>query len=242
MAATKIEPALLQTLHRILIQKEDVAGQIESGPRQVKVAESAEAQANQAVDDAKEVLTKMRMAADEKQLQMDSREAKIKDFETKRGAAGSNREYQLLNDQIEAEKAANLVLSDEILELLEKIDGQETEVEKCQTAHQATVDETAKVRARVEARLATLKSDLELVCKELEENESKLPSEIMTDYRRIVEANRENAIAPIDDNCCGQCYTMLRPNIIDQLRMKTATFCTSCGCILYMPMSDSVAN
>lgn len=240
--ATKIEPALLQTLRRILIQKEDVSSQIENGPRQIKVAENAQNLANQAVDDAKDKLRQLKMAADEKQLQLDSRDAKIVDFENKRAAAGSNKEYQLLNDQIAAEKAANSVLSDEILEILEKIDVQESDVAKCNETWEATKRESEKIAAQVDARLATLKNDLELINQELKTNEEKLPSDIMTDYRRIVEANNENAIAPIDDNCCGNCYTMLRPNVIDQLRIKKATFCPSCGCILYMPMSDSVAN
>lgn len=240
--ALKIEPALLQTIRRILIQKADVSGQIENGPRQIKVVENAMAQAEQTVGDAKEQLTQFKMAANEKQLQMDSRDAKIVDFESKRAAAGSNKEYQLLNDQIAAEKAANAVLSDEILEILEKIDLQEAEVDRCNQVLEGTKQETAKVTADVDARLATLRNDLELILKELEENEAQLPPDIKTDYRRIVEANGENAIAPIDDNCCGHCFTMLRPNIIDQLRLKTATFCPSCGCILYMPMSDSVAN
>ena len=62
------------------------------------------------------------LACDAKQLQLRSREDKIKDLDAKLKTAASNREFSLLKEQIAADKQANEVLSDEILEGLEYID------------------------------------------------------------------------------------------------------------------------
>ena len=64
----------------------------------------------------------MRVAADQKQLQLKAGEEKIKDLKRKLNAAASNREYQILKEQIAADDMAKSVLEDEIIEALEKID------------------------------------------------------------------------------------------------------------------------
>ena len=60
-----------------------------------------------------------------KQLQLKSREAQIDQLQTKLNTAASNREFNLLKEQIAADKQANSVLSDEILEAMDEIDGLE---------------------------------------------------------------------------------------------------------------------
>ena len=67
-------------------------------------------------------MKKARKHADEKQLLLRSSEAKINDLEAKRNTAKANREYQLLGEQIDADKMAIKVLEDEILESLERVD------------------------------------------------------------------------------------------------------------------------
>ncbi len=55
-------------------------------------------------------------------MQLKSREIRIEELEAKLNTAASNREFSTLKEQIAADKQANSVLSDEILETLEQID------------------------------------------------------------------------------------------------------------------------
>ena len=74
------------------------------------------------------------MAADQKQLQLKAGEEKIKDLKRKLNAAASNREYQILKEQIAADEMANSVLEDEILEALEKIDQFQAKIAEAEAA------------------------------------------------------------------------------------------------------------
>ena len=79
----KLDYSLLRTIHRILRQKADLSERIEKGPRKVVVAENAEKQFLVEVDEAKQSKIKMKMAADEKQLQLSEREARIEELKKK---------------------------------------------------------------------------------------------------------------------------------------------------------------
>ena len=137
----------LQTLHRIHRQLADLQDRLQRGPRQIKVAETSVKNCEAELAAAKDAYRQAKMAADEKQLQLKQREAKLKDFESKLFAAQSNKEYQLLKDQIAADNQANSVLSDEILEALEKIDELTAASKVAESNLAKTKDELGKVRS-----------------------------------------------------------------------------------------------
>ena len=114
--------ATLRTLHRIHRQLEDLDERLAAGPRRVSARASMLQAAEAARAAAQDDLTKARMTADQKQLQLKTSEGKIRDLEGKLNACKTNREYQLLGEQIAADRMALKVLEDEILEALERVD------------------------------------------------------------------------------------------------------------------------
>src|SRR5262245_62498037 len=114
--------ATLRTLHRIHRQHSDLKDRLSRGPRQIQAAELAVKKCETDLGQAKDAFKQAKMASDEKQLQLKHRESKLVDLQAKLNMAQSNKEYQLLKDQMAADKQANSVLADEILEALEKIE------------------------------------------------------------------------------------------------------------------------
>ncbi|MGI9178066.1 MAG: zinc ribbon domain-containing protein, partial [Pirellulales bacterium] len=139
----------LRTLHRMHRQLADLTEQLAAGPRTVAIrtknVQTAEAKRVTAQDDVK----RARMAADQKQLQLKSAEAKILDLEAKLNACKTNREYQTLGDQIAADRMATKVLEDEILEALERIDGLKPAV----PAAEAEIETAKKLLAEAQAKM-----------------------------------------------------------------------------------------
>ncbi len=238
--SSQVDLQLLRTLHRILRQQTDLNGRIRRGPARVNVAQQAEAAFHQSLVQARESLKATRMNADRKQLQLAEREARIEDLKAKRNACDSNREYQLLSDQIAADEQANSVQSDEILELLEKVDELETAVQQADSNLAKGKLETEKVRRQVDAELATLQKDMDAVQQELGNAEAKLPSDLKPEYRRLVAALGEEALAAVEDNSCGHCYTHVTTQLITELMMKRVTFCKTCGSLLYLSENAAV--
>ena len=114
--------AVLRTLHRIHRQLADLNEREDRGPRQIRANEANVAHREKELARVRDEGKAMRMAVDQKQLQLKTGEEKIKDHKRKLNAAASNREYQILKDQIAADEMANSVLEDEIIEALEKVD------------------------------------------------------------------------------------------------------------------------
>lgn len=228
-----VTASLVQTLHRINRQKTDLNAQLARGPVAVAGAKARLASGENHVKELKEQMTKSKMEADAKQLQMKQREEKIVVWQGQLNAAKENREYQALKDQITADSQANEVLSDEILEILESIDDQG---ETLKHAEEKVVDlqrELEEVEKRVADRKMVLESELARVETELSEAEKGLTGDFKREYERLVAAKGEDAMAELEGKCCSGCYQNLTPQLLDRLLMHQPIICPSCGRLIY---------
>lgn len=233
-----IAPGTLETLHRIHCQLNDVSGRIAAGPRQIKAAEQAVAKAEQELVAAKDAYKKTRMVSDEKQLHLKQREAKLRDLQGKLNAAESNREYQLLKDQIAADQKANSVLTDEILESLELLDQRQADIKTADGNLAKMKEELVRVKQRVENLRPMLDGELTRVRGDLAVTEQKLPPEFKVDYDRVVKAKGEDALGPVEGDSCGQCSRILTPQMLNELHLRRPVFCKACGSLLYVPSDE----
>lgn len=234
-----VSASALREIHRIHRQISDLRSRLERGPRQVKASEAHLNDIRDKCAQAKETLKQTRMSADDKQLQLRQREDRIKDLRGKLNSCSSNREYQTLKEQIAADQQANSVLSDEILEALERIDQQHEAVEQQEQECQKLADDLQSLSKKVEAEQQQLGAELERVTEELHQSESSLPSEIKADYERIARVRGEDTLAQVDGETCSGCFQVLSPQTMNLLMMGKAQFCTSCGALLYLPEDDS---
>ncbi len=231
----EISPSLLRTLHRIHRQLTDLRGQIDRGPRQIKAGEGLIAKANADVNEAIEKQKKARVASDEKQLQLKSRESRIVDLKVKLNTAASNREFSTLKEQIAADEQANSVLSDEILEGLEHLDVLAAELAEKKSELAKQQSEHAVRVVDVTAKLQTLRGELARVESELAEREAEIPLAAKDDYFRLTGAKGEEALAPIDSESCGGCCQTLTTQVLSRLQMSELVRCPNCNAFLYLP-------
>ncbi len=231
---TQIDPVLLKRIRRLLRQQSDLNSRIRKCPIRVTMSRETETGLETSLAELRDTLKKSRMSADQKQLQLNERETHIEDLKGKRNACNSNREYQLLSDQIAADQQANSVLSDEILELLERVDSLQAEIaEKEKSLVEARV-ETARLQQIVDEELSRLQSELDEVRVELAEAEGLLPSDVRATVRRLAASIGEDAVAPVEENSCGHCNTKLTTQHVSELSMNQIVWCKSCGSLLYL--------
>jgi uncharacterized protein len=225
----------LRTLHRIHRQHSDLKDRLSRGPRQIQVAETSVKKCEADLAQAKDAYRHAKMASDEKQLQLKHREAKLVDLQAKLNMAQSNKEYQLLKDQMAADKQANSVLADEILEALEKIDQLQAAVKTAEANLAKTKDELSKVRNRVNDQQQGLESELARLSGELDAAEGQLEGEFKDNYLRLSRSMGEDSLAPVEGGCCGGCSQTLTVQMLNLLKLDKPVFCKSCGRLLYLP-------
>jgi predicted nucleic acid-binding Zn-ribbon protein len=238
----QVDYSVLQTIHRMLRQLTDLKDQIARCPRVEKASENILAAVDRRLIDSKQNWMTTKKAADEKQLQLRQREARVETLIGRRNASDNNKEFQLLNDQIAADKQASSVLSDEILELLERIDQIDLDVKNCKAELETAKSDHEAIRAKVKDRRATLLSELTRVEGELAAEEKKITVALLPEYRRLVAANGESALAETKGETCGNCHQVLNTHIFTQLRQRKIVICRACNSILYRSEQITTAN
>ena len=227
--------AALRELHRIHRQLTDLRERLDRGPKQVKARQSAVAAAQERLTKTQAEAKAARVAVDQKHLLLRSGEAKIFELKNKLNTCNTNREYQALRDQILADEMANSVLSDEILEAMEKIDHFKPAIAEAEQQIVKQKEELTKVQQAVRDQEEVLRTDVRRLEEELKAAETALPDDFRDAYQRIVKARGEDAMAQVEAESCGGCHQQLTPNVMSQLTMAKVVFCRSCGRLLYLP-------
>ena len=140
----------LPELHQLHQQLQQVRERLDKGPKRVRAQENLLAQKTTERDELKEKLIELRKSADGKSLQLKTNESKIQDLKGKLNAASTNKEFEIINTQIQADQMANSVLEDEILEALENVDRCQQQIQKAEAAIEAQQQKVAETKAEVE--------------------------------------------------------------------------------------------
>jgi uncharacterized protein len=231
-----VTAAALRELHRIHQQLAELRDRLERGPKQVRVREANVAQLEARLAEARERTKQTQMAADRKQLDLKAGEQKVVDLRVKLNACSSNREYQALLEQIAAAEMAGSVLSDEILEALEKIDQLTALGKEAEKNLAAGKQELDKSRRAIEESLAAIRADVTRLEGELAQAERELPSDFKADYQRVVRSKGADSLAVVDDGVCTGCGQQITLNMQNELKLSKLVFCKSCGRLLYLPV------
>jgi predicted nucleic acid-binding Zn-ribbon protein len=224
----------LRYLHQLHLRLREVHDQLERGPQQLKAREQFAQQKQDELEAQRQKLKATRVMADQKALQLKSNEAKIQDLKGKLNSASSNREFDIIKSQIEADTVANSVLEDEILDALEKVDAAQIAVKKLEEEVAHAKAEQARVAAEIAAQEPRLKARAEDLQRDVIAAESILPTEIAAMYRRLVQAHGAGAMAEVEGSICSSCYVNIPPQMVVQLRSGHPIFCKTCGRLLYL--------
>lgn len=222
-------------LHRIHQQLRDLRERLERGPQTVKARQGNLVRLDQAMAKAKDDVKASRMAADQKELLLKTNESKIADLKIKLNVCKTNREYQAIKEQIEADTMACSVLADEIIEALEKVDLAKAQVPLAEQAFQQAKDELAKLQASMSAEHQQLEGEVARLETELREVEETLTPEVRDAYLRVVRGRGADALSPLVNQACGGCNHTVTTNMANDLHMGKMVFCKSCGRLLYEP-------
>lgn len=230
-----VTASALRELHRIHQQLSDLRDRLARGPKQIAARAALVATAEANLAKAQAEVKSARMTVDQKQLLLKTGENKLLDLRGKLNAAGTNREYQALKDQIAADEMAGSVLADEILEAMEKVDENRVLVTQAEAAVAKAKEEQAKVQTTVRGQEESLKAEVTRLEKDLAEAETALPKDFRDAYDRIVRSKGQDAMAQVEGDNCGGCFRQITANMINELSMSRAVFCRSCGRLLYLP-------
>lgn len=187
---------------------------------------------------AEDELKAAQMKQKEKEMDLGSREEKIKKLQVQLYSLKSNKEYQAMELEIKGLKADKSVLEEEILKLMDGIESVRSKVtqEKEALAKEEKVykDETAALKqknSQLQGQVAALE----------DKRKTYVPGvdpKILPQYERILAKRDGLALVPVINNSCGGCHLELPPQVVNEVHMQDKIHtCESCARILYWPHS-----
>ncbi len=225
----------LKQLHDLHIELREVEGELELGPRQIAARKQAIEKKQADLEARRQKLKQVKMAADQKNLQLKTNEAKIAELRTKQNTVTSNKEYDIYRGQIDADTMANSVLEDEIIEALEAVDRTQIELKQFEQEVAAVETDLKKLAQQIEQKIPGLKERSGSLKAQVAEAEKFLPDEVADKYRRLVQVHGADALASVENKSCSNCFLSLTQQMIVELKSGKLLFCKSCGRLLYLP-------
>lgn len=221
-------------LHGLYTKLRTVQNQLESAPRQMKARQQITAAKQAEIDATKEKIKKLKLSAEQSNLQVKTNESKVLGLKVKLNQAASNREFDALRAQVEADEMANSVLEDEILAAFEKLDRLKEELAQSEQELVTLKAAETKLAQELAAAEAGLKAKAAEYQRFISQAESVIPGEIELAYRRMVQAQGPDAFAEVEGNQCQNCFVTLPPQTLVELKSGKIMFCKSCSKLMHL--------
>ncbi len=193
-------------------------------------------QAKKQISETEGMLQLARHSLKQAETEVNRQKIKIEQSEAKlySGNVKNPKELQDLQNEVAALKRHQETLEDRQLEAM-------LEEEATEQAHQAAIEKSERVKARLADQNQTLTTEQSDLNKDLERLNaersaalSPLDPNLLTDYNQLRQVKRGLAIATVSDGACAACGTTLTPAQLQSARSTAQIInCSTCGRILY---------
>jgi predicted nucleic acid-binding Zn-ribbon protein len=224
----------LREIHRLRRHAKNLQDEIERLPRQLKVQRAKAVRQEEQYKAAQDALKQLKVSTHEKEGTLKAKGAQVIKHQKQLNESAGKKEYEALQAEIAADKAAIQGLEDEILTSLAEIDDKTAALPDADKLVKKAQDEARQFEATAKGREVELRSMLAQATEELKVVEATLPAVLRPQYDRIVASKGEDALAEVKDKTCSACYTGITSQEYNDLKSGIFVICKACGRILYL--------
>jgi predicted nucleic acid-binding Zn-ribbon protein len=186
-------------------------------------------------------LRQLQAASKEREGEMALLDERIAKLREQMNTATTNKEYQALLVEVNGQKVERGRVEEETIELLEKIDQVNAELEGATQQHA----ERVKIRDVAESDRVQRADDIKDRVEELKAERERVAGEVdartLAALEKLLEERDEDAMASIEvldkrrhEISCTGCMMTLPVETLNSLLTGSLTNCPSCGCFLYL--------
>lgn len=222
----------LASLNEIDLKLGTIRKDLERLPKTLTEKESAIKNMRITADRLKADIVKLKVEADSIELDVKAGEDALKRYATQMNAIRTNKELEAIRRQMETQRIWNRDNENKALELMEKIDTRQKELDKQNAAMAETEKEIVSETERISKDVAELRAQMDVLNGQREGLAKAVPEKELAIYNRVV-ASRGQAISKVDRGICSACFMKIPPQIHNlALLGKEVVTCPSCGRIL----------
>ncbi|KPL16722.1 MAG: hypothetical protein AMJ92_12520 [candidate division Zixibacteria bacterium SM23_81] len=215
------------TLDQLAHSKVDLPGEIEMLKGQVQELEDG-------IAEGETKLSELEKERRQEELGLEMAQDKLKKYQQQLYRIKTNREYDAIQAEIDAQKTKISEYEENILDLMT------TSEELTETLQQRREEldnlkaENAPQWERLEKELSSIEDRMAIERDERKKVTVRLKRGVLAAYERIRVGKSGQAIVPIRKRACGGCFTTLPPQTIQEVRRTDRIItCENCGRIIY---------
>ncbi len=180
---------------------------------------------------------------DSLELDLKSREAEIEKMQVQLNTVKTNADYQAFTGKIAEAKADNSRLEEQILEIMDGLEGIRAERSAREADVKKAEEEFGKEKAELDAEAAEYREDLDEVRGTREAALADIPSEALDAYNRILAKGSGSAMAAVRGRICQGCQLEITMHDLTRiLNGSELVVCRHCSHILYPEDRQQVSN
>ena len=202
-------------------------------PQEIQALEARLAGARSALEAAKVTADRIQKDRRAKERDLDEAALTTKKKQARLFEIKTNEEYSAVLREIEVLKEKSSKLEEEILELLMRADAAAKTVADAEKEFEAAESVGQRERAEKKAHLARLREELAEVREARKGQASRLDSDLLRQYTRLLQS-RGVAVVAVKEGWCSGCGIALTPQTHNEIRRNDRMLtCSSCSRILY---------
>ena len=237
MAAVSIADQL-----KLLVDLQKIDGEIFHLRRQLQANPAAAARLKeehqrftQGLQEAEARYKALEVKRNQREIDLGQKEEQIKKLQVQLFQLKTNKEYTVMQKEIEGLKADKSVLEEEVLKLMEEIERAKVQVSAEREQLKAREGELRSKLDGIEQESQRIKVSLEELKGKRGMALPKVDPSVLARYERILERKEGLALVPVVGDSCGGCHMILPPQAVNEVQMYARLVpCETCARILYV--------
>ena len=217
-----------QDLHELEQFKVDI-------PNQLKSMESAQSEAETSLSDQETRVEDIEKDRRQHERDLQAAQEQVKKYQGQLYSVKTNKEYDALQAEIQAQKNRISELEDAILQLISEAETEQETLETIRGETESLIERFGEERAALESRLSAVDEDVAVKMDERKRMAMRVENQVLKVYDRIRRNLRGMTVVPLKKGACSGCFHVIPLQVIMQIRQgRRLISCESCGRILIL--------
>jgi len=174
-------------------------------------------------------------ARKERELELGTNEESIKKLQGQLYSLKTNKEFQVMLNQIQGAKADSSVIEEKILVLFEEADKIKKEIEQENSKLKDEEKLSLEDKKKVDLRVKEINDRINVLEAQRKQALPEVTPQMLAQYERILQSRDGLAIVSVKDGSCGGCHMLVPAQVINLIRMyERVVTCEVCNRILYI--------
>ena len=217
-----------QDLHELEQFKVDI-------PNQLKTMETAQAEAETRLADQEAKVEDIDKNRRQYERDLQAAQEQVKKYQGQLYSVKTNKEYDALQAEIQAQKNLISELEDAILQLITEAETEQETLETIRGETESLIERFGEERTALATRMSAVDEDVAVKKDERKRMAMRVENRVLKVYDRIRRNLRGMTVVPVKKGACSGCFHVIPLQVVMQIRQQQRLIsCESCGRILIL--------